>query len=199
MYNYTWAHSGMWTVVRSEFSATETRGRLDRKITVDTFSRRPPSHAYSSRPKKTCSTISRRHVCRKVHHLPHSGFLLLIYSVEYGGSLPPIRELQDPIRAVPTPPMSPVRVRPPSPEPSSSSLPRTISRLIAPTSHLNPFFGYPTSRSSNSLYTPKRTTWQLIRTLVVLLWKRWGGRLRVLMMLLLAVFAARRVSWRLRR
>ncbi|KAI0268843.1 CRAL-TRIO domain-containing protein [Gloeopeniophorella convolvens] len=107
---------------------------------------------------------------------------------DYGGRLAPLRALPN---LLDTPPPSP----PPSPTSSISSLastspapsPRPKKRLapppdIAPRSRFNPYYGYPRKRD-------------LLRTLAVLWWERWGARTAGAAALLLAVLLAR-MRWR---
>ncbi|KAF7322032.1 Protein real-time [Mycena kentingensis (nom. inval.)] len=81
---------------------------------------------------------------------------------------------------------------------SAASLPKAPSSiLLHPTSLLNPFFGYPTSlsfsrSSSESTHTHhpthgRRRKRDLVRTLLVLAWQRWRGRLWTLVALALVV------------
>ncbi|TFK25188.1 CRAL/TRIO domain-containing protein [Coprinopsis marcescibilis] len=95
---------------------------------------------------------------------------------EYGGELPPLQTLDDPICFAGEKPV----VEEPQPtveeefiqEATSSSWTR-----ISPTSLINPFFGYPVSALSNrkqlSLHHGRRRKRDLFRTLAVLFWARW--------------------------
>ncbi|KAL1945915.1 hypothetical protein VTO73DRAFT_1917 [Trametes versicolor] len=112
---------------------------------------------------------------------------------EYGGSLAPLSQLEDPLEKLTAPP--PV-LFPASPTksvrlelPPSSSIARVPS--ISPTSHLNPYFGYPVS-GRDAATTPRlrhgrQRKRDLLRTLAGLWWGRWRGRVYLLLCIVLAV------------
>ncbi|KAF8070799.1 CRAL-TRIO domain-containing protein [Lyophyllum atratum] len=109
---------------------------------------------------------------------------------DYGGALPALKLLEDPLRTQETPleslaiDYSQTQADDP---PSASQLPASTS--LSPTSLLNPFFGYPASSSYGSLSLPhgRRRKRDLARTLALLFWIRW--RKPLVVGLLLAVCA----------
>ncbi|KAI0368310.1 CRAL/TRIO domain-containing protein [Pilatotrama ljubarskyi] len=136
---------------------------------------------------------------------PSQDELLQIFSPsalpqEYGGSLPPLSELEDPLRRFTVSPLDP------SPSYPSNSVrlevppvSQPISRVpsISPTSHLNPYFGYPVSR--RDAITPRlrhgrQRKRDLLRTLASLWWGKWKHRVYALLCIVLAfvMIASRR-------
>lgn len=112
---------------------------------------------------------------------------------EYGGFLAALSQLEDPLEKLTAPPpaLSPecpsksVRLEPPP----SSSVARVPS--ISPTSHLNPYFGYPVS-GRDAATTPRlrhgrQRKRDLLRTLASLWWGRWRSRVYLLLCIVLAV------------
>ncbi|KAI0663346.1 CRAL/TRIO domain-containing protein [Cubamyces menziesii] len=144
---------------------------------------------------------------------------------EYGGALPSLPALEDPLANVsPTVPpapssSSPQRLPPSEPEaadavasgppPTPTHLPRVGS--IAATSHLNPYFGYPVS--GRDAITPRlrhgrQRKRDLLRTLAGLWWARWKHHVYAVLcvaLALLVILSPRRrrsipmriVRWRL--
>ncbi|KAI0335044.1 CRAL/TRIO domain-containing protein [Cubamyces sp. BRFM 1775] len=111
---------------------------------------------------------------------------------EYGGALPSLSALEDPLANVvvptappaPSPSQCPQRLPPSKPEATdaaASGPPSTTAHLprvgsIAATSHLNPYFGYPVS--GRDAITPRlrhgrQRKRDLLRTLAGLWWARW--------------------------
>ena len=145
--------------------------------------------------------------------------------LEYGGALPSLPALEDPLANVaPTAPpapssSSPQRLPPSEPEaadavasgppPTPTHLPRVGS--IAATSHLNPYFGYPVS--GRDAITPRlrhgrQRKRDLLRTLAGLWWARWKHHVYAVLcvaLALLVILSPRRrrsipmriVRWRL--
>ncbi|KAH9892750.1 CRAL/TRIO domain-containing protein [Cubamyces lactineus] len=144
---------------------------------------------------------------------------------EYGGALPSLPALEDPLANVapiapPAPSSSsPQRLPPSEPEaadtvashtpPTTTHLPRVGS--IAATSHLNPYFGYPVS--GRDAITPRlrygrQRKRDLLRTLAGLWWVRWKQHVYAVLcvaLALLVILSSRRrrstpmrvVRWRL--
>ncbi|KAF9001799.1 hypothetical protein BDZ89DRAFT_1081573 [Hymenopellis radicata] len=113
---------------------------------------------------------------------------------DYGGSLEPLLNLNDPLQSVPS--VSVVHQQPPRILPSPAlSVPDILSTSISlsPTSALNPFYGYPVAilGTSASLHHGRRRKRDLARTLLQLLWLRWRGRITTCIWLCLLAFAAR--------
>ena len=138
---------------------------------------------------------------------PCSSSKMVEYAIDYGGSLPKLSLLEDPMS--PRLPEAEIEVTSaPSPPPISTPVPRTTSWL-SPTSLLNPFFGYPVSPPSNRglpyLRYGRRRKRDLVRTLLTLFWIRWhkhviiGGCLTVLLMLWKLRFARLRLRLQLPR
>ncbi|KAG5639451.1 hypothetical protein H0H81_001573 [Sphagnurus paluster] len=94
---------------------------------------------------------------------------------DYGGTLAPLALLDDPLRTGENPLeiMDPNYNQIRAADPLVSPLPASTS--LSPTSHLNPFFGYPASSSygSLSLHHGRRRKRDLAQTLAVLFWMRW--------------------------
>ncbi|KAI0695008.1 CRAL/TRIO domain-containing protein [Cerioporus squamosus] len=171
--NYSWAHAGVWNIVKRVL------------------------------PKSALSRV----------FFPSQDELLEFFSpsaipCDYGGSLPSLSELEDPLEkymtdlpetASPTtssavPPSSSAG-QPPSSLAARSS-PQPIPRVpsISPTSHLNPYFGYPVSgrgAPTPRLRHGRQRKRDLLRTLAALWWSRWKRRVLFLLCVLLAVVSYR--------
>lgn len=136
---------------------------------------------------------------------------LTAVATDYGGSLPSLSELEDPLEknmtdlpesASPTTsptigPSSSAGQPPSSPAAPSSAQPIARVPSISPTSHLNPYFGYPVSgrgAPTPRLRHGRQRKRDLLRTLAGLWWSKWKHRVLLLLCVLLAV-----VSYRLRR
>lgn len=129
---------------------------------------------------------------------------------DYGGGLPALSGLEDPLENFLA--VLPASSRPASPpalgvtssadhqrsstSPTSTApIPRVPS--ISPTSHLNPYFGYPVSgrgAPTPRLRHGRQRKRDLLRTLAALWWSKWKHRVVLFLCLLLAV-----LSYRLRR
>ncbi|KAI0823411.1 CRAL-TRIO domain-containing protein [Trametes gibbosa] len=160
--NYSWAHSGVWKIVKRVL------------------------------PKSALSRVffpSREELVQVISPsaLPQ----------DYGGSLAPLSQLEDPLENLTARPAKP---RPSSPsQPSSSRLPppdeAKASRIcrvpsISPTSHLNPYFGYPVSgrdAATPRLRHGRQRKRDLLRTLATLWWDKWKGRVYVLLCIGMAI------------
>jgi len=95
---------------------------------------------------------------------------------DYGGTLPSLLNLEDPIRHErPQPPEPGIEAS--EPEPTSPQNPPISALRLSPTSLLNPFFGYPVSSLSKrghvSFRHGRRRKRDLVRTLITLFWRRW--------------------------
>ncbi|KAH7924238.1 CRAL/TRIO domain-containing protein [Leucogyrophana mollusca] len=147
--NYSWAHSGMWSIAKRVLPA---------------------------------SAISRV-------FFPSQDDLLQLCAPsalprEYGGLLPVLDDLDDPLPHLTIPQERPRKLQEPDPDGSdvqvSTSIPRTSSSIsIPPTSFLNPFYGYPVVTSSSNPHNfryNRRRKRDLLRTLAILWWRRWGMR-----------------------
>jgi len=151
MLNYSWVHSGMWSLVKRVLPA---------------------------------SALSRV-------FFPSDEELIQLFTPsslpeDYGGALPALKLLDDPLRTQETPleslatEYSQTQAADP---PSALQLPAFTS--LSPTSLLNPFFGYPASSSYGSLSLPygRRRKRDLARTLALLFWIRWRKPLVVALLL----------------
>ncbi|KAF9462463.1 CRAL-TRIO domain-containing protein [Collybia nuda] len=101
-------------------------------------------------------------------------FTRLALPKDYGGSLPFLTQLDDPLRIHEPPLIIPHKQTSFSPSPSQPPAFSSITSL-SPTSLLNPYFGYPISSTHGSpfLHHGRRRKRDLLRTLAVLLWARW--------------------------
>ncbi|RDX54948.1 CRAL/TRIO domain-containing protein [Lentinus brumalis] len=169
--NYSWAHSGVWNIVKRVL------------------------------PKSALSRVFFPSRDELLEYFPPSAI-----PCDYGGSLPSLSQLEDPLEKytmtqlpeTASPTTSPVIFpsssagQPPSP---TQPIPRVPS--ISPTSHLNPYFGYPVSGGgapTPRLRHGRQRKRDLLRTLAALWWSKWKRRVLLLICVLLAV-----VSYRLRR
>src|SRR6266511_2230168 len=116
--------------------------------------------------------------------------------IEFGGSLPSLADLEDPIQ--PTPPLHipelEVENLDPRP-PTSTAAPNRTSSWLLSTSGLNPFFGYPIATSSvgvlPTLRHGRRRKRDLLRTLAKLFWLRWQSHMTTAFCLLVAALVFR--------
>ncbi|KAI1795508.1 CRAL/TRIO domain-containing protein [Ganoderma leucocontextum] len=125
---------------------------------------------------------------------------------DYGGSLPPLSRLEDPLENFMVSlqdPGSPTGASNPPTEPADSAAPSSTSQPIprvpsmSPYSHLNPYFGYPVSgRGSHTprLRHGRQRKRDLLRTLAALWWSKWKNHFLLFTCILLCV-----VMYRLRR
>ncbi|KAF9227013.1 CRAL/TRIO domain-containing protein [Gyrodon lividus] len=152
--NYSWMHSGVWSVAKRVL----------------------PS-----------SAISRVFFPSRAQLLDYCSPATL--PAEYGGSLPPLDQIEDALRSeyqrmhAPSYPLNYPVSSPRSTDaqvlqgPSIKRPPSSV--FLPPTSSLNPFFGYPVVTSSSNPHTVRhvrRRKRDLLRTLAVLWWQRWGSR-----------------------
>jgi hypothetical protein len=193
MLNYSWTHSGLWTVAKYAFI----------------FLQSMLSHAtISPRRVLPAAALSRIFFPSKKELeeyftpscLPNGAFGLAFYpfkclckhTAEYGGNLPRLQDLGDPLRL--DHPLEKRFSHSPSTSVPSKPCPQWPTR-ISPTSLRNPFFGYPTF-SSSSQATPsfqpgRRRLRDLFCTLAKLWWGRWRTHVSVLLWLVLALASAR--------
>ncbi|EMD33718.1 hypothetical protein CERSUDRAFT_117796 [Gelatoporia subvermispora B] len=136
---------------------------------------------------------------------------------EFGGALPALAQLGDPLRAYvpvedlaaeqeprPASPAAATAGAPSAPTSSSANAHARSAATISPTSSSNPFYGYPVSvRSSTpTLRHGRRRKRDLLWTLARLWWARWGAGVRAGLVLVLAVLvvlcarSARARRWR---
>ncbi|GBE80468.1 CRAL-TRIO domain-containing protein [Sparassis latifolia] len=116
---------------------------------------------------------------------------------EFGGCLPPLSKLEDPLR-IHTYPLAAEFVehsRPrgqPSPPHPPSIASSSVGASLSPTSSSNPFFGYPVSyhTSTPTLRHGRRRKRDLLRTLARLFWARWHFHISASLCLLLVFVAA---------
>ena len=127
--------------------------------------------------------------------------------LDYGGSLPLLAELEDPLENLMVNPEEGLPVssgasKLPVPlmesdAPSSSARPIPRVPSISPYSHLNPYFGYPVSGKgapTPRLRHGRRRKRDLLRTLAALWWSKWKNHFLLLLCIFVCV-----ISYRLRR
>ena len=128
---------------------------------------------------------------------PKSWYLLIDKEpIEFGGSLPSLADLEDPIQ-----PTQPLRILEPEVEnldprpPTSTATPNRTSSWLLSTSGLNPFFGYPIAPPPTGglpiLRHGRRRKRDLLRTLAKLFWLRWQNHMTTAFCLLVAVVVFR--------
>ncbi|THU96738.1 CRAL/TRIO domain-containing protein [Dendrothele bispora CBS 962.96] len=121
---------------------------------------------------------------------------------DYGGTLPPLRFLDDPLHTLPGNhvhlPESASKNRQiemPTPTTPARKTRSNARHLISPTNILNPFFGYPVTASqqsnSLSLHHGRRRKRDLFRTLLKLFWRRWNRPINVFLWFIAYVVALR--------
>ncbi|KAF9564738.1 CRAL/TRIO domain-containing protein [Agrocybe pediades] len=164
MLNYSWTHSGLWSVFKRLLPETALSRVFfpSNKELVEYFS--PAA-------------------------LPQ----------DYGGNLPSLALLEDPVRPLPPP----VRETPDSSpiEPAENSATATLNppsssiSWLSPTSLLNPFFGYPvvpaSRRGPPSFQHGRRRKRDLLRTLMTLFWMRWRKHITLGLLLTFVLVALR--------
>ncbi|KAL0956819.1 hypothetical protein HGRIS_002930 [Hohenbuehelia grisea] len=173
MINYSWAHSGIWTIVKRILPAAALS-----RVFFPTQQELLKYFTPSSLPE------------------------------DYGGNLPCLADLEDPLR-VSEPVLSPQSPPIPLPTPtqvseshpnlripqSPASRQSTVTSIIdiGATSRLNPYFGYPVDLNGGpaALRHGRRRKRDLVRTLAVLFWRRWRTRITFLLGFLALLFAAR--------
>ncbi|KII92678.1 hypothetical protein PLICRDRAFT_37455 [Plicaturopsis crispa FD-325 SS-3] len=184
MINYTWAHAGMWAVVKRVLPTSALSRVLfpTNKELFDYFT---------------------------VNALPR----------DYGGDIPSLEHLEDPLRPADRRPSATGQT---SPELEPSNLltdvlpapqrhvqeptpPPQAAPSISATSALNPFFGYPVTLSSSpsggvpALHHGRRRKRDLLRTLALLWWMRYGAYMRAALWVVFAGLAVKIWTKRLAR
>lgn len=122
---------------------------------------------------------------------------------DYGGALSPLHLIEDPLN--PGPEYQNNCASYSSRDKCMSAPNETLHRqpssvFIPPRSALNPFFGYPTltSVSKPHMMQPgRRRKRDLLLTLLILWWKRWGARIITLLYFLIAVGLTRKAVRRI--
>ena len=157
-----------------------------------------PSHGCFSRRKTNWCNILHGHLCRKVREQScHFNTMLIEGSTDYGGSLPDLTRLDDPLQSREAP--RPQGISQPCDLPPASQSPAPTTRTsLSSTSLLNPFFGYPASSQQGltSLQHGRRRKRDLARTLAFLFWIRWRNHLIIGLLLAVCVFAVKQASRR---
>jgi hypothetical protein len=117
-------------------------------------------------------------------------------SIDYGGSLPALTHLDDPLRMNEAPLTRPQDQNQSYDSPPAFNHSRSIS--LSPTSPLNPFFGYPASSRCGltSLQHGRRRKRDLARTLVLLFWLRWRKGLIIGLLLVVCAITVKLVTKR---
>ncbi|KAH9929563.1 CRAL/TRIO domain-containing protein [Epithele typhae] len=171
--NYSWAHAGLWSIVKRVL------------------------------PKSALARIFFPTEKELLEYLSPA-----VIPQDYGGNLLPLSQLEDPLENFMVDDPGPADPDGPSRSSTNSSahdLPvseqpkNDLSRVpsMSPTSHLNPYFGYPVSAQgapTPRLRHGRQRKRDLVRTLVLLWWDKWKDRATVLLCVALLV-----MSFRLRR
>ena len=121
---------------------------------------------------------------------------------DYGGTLPLLSQLEDPLGAFPaasselTTAENPANPSPTSSADDQSPSVKRISRVesILPTSHLNPYFGYPVSgrgAPTPRLRHGRQRKRDLLRTLAGLWWAKWKDRVILLFCVSIVILSFR--------
>jgi retinaldehyde-binding protein 1 len=118
----------------------------------------------------------------------------------YGGALSPLHLIEDPLNSDDEKNYASIASREWCMPAPSIGLPETLHRQpstisIPPRSSLNPFFGYPTIASLSRphiVQQGRRRKRDLLLTLSVLWWRRWGSRVVVLLCFLITVSLTRK-------
>ena len=199
MLNYSWTHSGIWGVIKyvcRQFIVFAFRLISIRRLLPEAALSR--IFFPSNKDLIECLTLSVLPQGKVRRSLP-------IYfwadqgPVEFGGSLPSLFDLEDPLR--------PRQLTPSSAHDHSSSehlvelatSPHggTISRLSS-MSALNPFYGYPVAHTPTkgvpALRFGRRRKRDLVRTLAKLFWLRWYRQMNTLLFLVGIIVLVRLVS-----
>ena len=217
--NFSWKHSGIWSVIRFAFLMFRTAHTC---IPPEPLPSSPglglPSRIQfiigsSFRPEKLCTSALVPRVFPRVKLFfnlrdPPSIYLLS----DYGGHLPRLPELPNLLDTTPhVISFSPSRISP-NDKDNSASLPQESSAdyarrrkitsfaHLSPRSRFNPFYGYPIDPSPHSstlhyLRYGRRRKRDLIRTLVALWWERWRFRVSWTFSLLFIFSCARWWLW----
>lgn len=119
---------------------------------------------------------------------------------DYGGALSPLHLIEDPLNSDDQKNSASIASREWCMPAPSIGLPETLHRQplsvsIPPRSSLNPFFGYPTvaSLSRPHIVQPgRRRKRDLLLTLSVLWWRRWGTRFIILLYFLITFSLTRK-------
>ncbi|KAJ7933790.1 CRAL-TRIO domain-containing protein [Mycena leptocephala] len=121
---------------------------------------------------------------------------------DYGGTLASLTELHDPLWNYPPSPQLGASSQPSSSAPPIIPVAEAPSiTAIPPTSLLNPFFGYPVSSSggSPSLHHGRRRKRDLVRTLLILAWRRWRRHIMACIWILVFILTVKgRRTWFIR-
>ncbi|KAG0701266.1 CRAL-TRIO domain-containing protein [Suillus ampliporus] len=119
----------------------------------------------------------------------------------YGGALSPLHLVEDPLNSDDQKNCASVSSREWCMPAPNIRLPETLHRqassiFIPPRSSLNPFFGYPTVASLSRPHVVqqgRRRKRDLLLTLSVLWWRRWGARIIILLFLITVSLTRKRV------
>ncbi|KAJ7267638.1 hypothetical protein B0H12DRAFT_1200783 [Mycena haematopus] len=185
MINYSWAHAGLWAIAK--------RVLPQKAISRVFFPTQQELISYfsSAMLPKGCQPNS------LITHRTRPNESL----TDYGGTLASLTELHDPLWT-----------DPPSPQlggsrETSSSAPSIVLATapsittIPSTSLLNPFFGYPVSSSGGApaLHYGRRRKRDLVRTLLILAWRRWRRHIMACVWILVFILTVRgRRAWFIR-
>ncbi|KAJ3564427.1 hypothetical protein NP233_g8305 [Leucocoprinus birnbaumii] len=166
--NYSWAHSSLWGIVKRILPESAI-SRIFFPSTADLLTAMTAQAIPKGEGLLSVSMIT---------ELIPAG-----YTTDYGGGLPSLTDLDDPLRPERTKHYSSDAgviegdsASSISPQPASGYI-----SSISPTSMLNPFYGYPaaSSRGYTQLHHGRRRKRDLARTLIWLFWQRWRNHLTI--------------------
>ncbi len=176
MINFSWTHSGIWSIAKLVASKVYNFHTLQLTTYTDAFSRLMHFLESFSLSRKSLSATSHHRLYHKAFHTANMSLAHeLTALIDYGGVLEPLSTICDSSQGSQISPSSQSASTPEttylSPIPGPSSL--------SPTSMINPFFGYPVSvtGTSASLHYGRRRKRDLAKTLMLLLWLRWRRRI----------------------
>jgi retinaldehyde-binding protein 1 len=181
--NYSWAYSGLWSIARSAgiYSTSTHTNLYFRHILPESA----PSRIFFPTQANLVFAMTPAAVPKgKKEFIWGPNKLLTQLIIDYGGTLPFLTDLDDPLRPARrtqqgSSTTSVIEGDPSSPTPHHSTSGYVPS--ISPTSALNPFYGYPVAANGGSpqLHHGRRRKRDLARTLARLFWLRWQTQIKV--------------------
>lgn len=199
MLNYSWTHSGIWGVIKyvcRQFIVFAFRLISIRRLLPEAALSR--IFFPSNKDLIECLTHSALPQGKVRRSLPVY-FCADQGPIEFGGSLPSLFDLEDPLRPRQLTPSSPHDRLPSEYLVELATAPHggSTSR-VSSTSALNPFYGYPVTPAPTkgvpTLRFGRRRKRDLVRTLAKLFWLRWHSQVNTLLCLVGIIFLVRLVS-----
>jgi hypothetical protein len=196
--NYSWTYAMTWSIAKCVYFR-HVFGLLDQNSGAYFLNPRLPESSFH--PGRNFFNTVLRQRCHLVSHpilLPCT-LSSRVFS-DYGGALSPLHLIEDPLNSDDEKNYASVASREWCMPAPSIGLPETLHRQpstisIPPRSSLNPFFGYPTIASLSRphiVQQGRRRKRDLLLTLSVLWWRRWGSRVIVLLCFLITVSLTRK-------